>query len=110
MTVHVRAEGTACQDKELSLEHRDKIVMSHISGEGYKTIYRVLKVSKRTMVSIVGKWTKYGTTQTLPRAGRLTKRNNRARRALVREVNNNPMTTVTEIQSSLSVRCGRTGK
>ena len=45
---------------------------------------------------------KYGTTQTLPRAGCLTKLSNRARRALVREVTKNSMTTLTELQSYLA--------
>ena len=44
-----------------------------ISGEGYKTISRVLKVSKNTVVSIIRKLKKYGTTLTLPRAGLPTK-------------------------------------
>ena len=41
-------------------------------------------------------------TQTLPRAVHLTKLSNWARRTLVREVNKNPMTTLTEVQSSLA--------
>ena len=48
------------------------------------------------------KWKEYGTTQTLPRAGRPTKLSNQARRTLVREVSKNPMTTLRELQSSLA--------
>ena len=40
---HVRAETITMKSKALSV---DRIVMRHISGEGYKTISRVLKVSK----------------------------------------------------------------
>ena len=47
----------------------------------------------------------FGTTKTLPRAGRPAKRSNRGRRALVREVTKNPMVTLTELQSS-SVEMG----
>ena len=47
------------------------------------------------------KWKEYVTTQALLRAGCLTKLSNRARRTLVRKVNKNPMTTLTELQSSL---------
>ena len=38
----------------------------------------------------------------LPRAGRLTKLSNQARRTFVREVIKNQMTTLTELQSSLA--------
>jgi hypothetical protein len=67
--------------------------MRHIAGEGYRTISRVLKVSQSSVVSIVGKFKKYGTTQTLPRACRPTKLRNQARRTLVREVTKNAMNT-----------------
>ena len=42
------------------------------------------------------------TTQTIPRAGHPTKLSNLARRILFRKVNKNPMTTLTELLSSLS--------
>jgi hypothetical protein len=48
--------------------------------------------------SIICKWKKFGTTRTLPRAGRLAKLSDRGRRALVREVTKNPMVTLTELQ------------
>ena len=72
------------------------------SGEGDKTISRVLKVPKSTVSYIIRKWKEYETTQTVPRAGRLIKLSNQARRSLVREVTKNPMTTLTELQSSLA--------
>ena len=59
-----------------------------------------LKVPKNTVTSIIIKWQKFGTTKTLPRAGRPAKLSNRGRRALVREVTKNPMVTLTELQSS----------
>ena len=49
------------------------------------------------MVSIILKWKKFGTTKTLPRAGRLAKLSNRGRRALVKEVTMNPMVTLIEL-------------
>uniref|UniRef100_A0AAZ3RQB1 Transposase Tc1-like domain-containing protein n=1 Tax=Oncorhynchus tshawytscha TaxID=74940 RepID=A0AAZ3RQB1_ONCTS len=72
--------------------------MRHILylGERYKTISRVLKVSKSTVVSIIWKWKK------LPRAVRPTKHRNQKKRTLVREVTKNPMTTWTELQSPLA--------
>jgi hypothetical protein len=50
-----------------------------------------LKVPKNTVASIILKWKKFGTTKSLPRAGRLAKLSNRERRALVREVTTNPL-------------------
>jgi hypothetical protein len=49
------------------------------------------------MASIILKWKKFGTTKTLPRAGRQAKLSNQGRRALVREVTKNPMVTLTEL-------------
>uniref|UniRef100_A0A8C4QWU3 C2H2-type domain-containing protein n=1 Tax=Eptatretus burgeri TaxID=7764 RepID=A0A8C4QWU3_EPTBU len=68
-----QSRNSTMKSKELSIELRDRIVRRHRSGEGYKTISRVLKVPKSTVSSIIRKWKEYGTTQTLPRAGRPTK-------------------------------------
>ena len=57
------------------------------------------------MASIILKWKKFGTTKTLPRAGRPAKLSNRGERALVRELAKNPMVTLTEVKSS-SVEMG----
>ena len=54
----------------MSLEIRDRIVSRHRSGEGYQNISAALKVTKSTVFSIILKWKKFGTTKTLPRAGR----------------------------------------
>jgi hypothetical protein len=48
---------------------------------------------------------KFGTTKTLPRAGRLAKLSNWGRRTLVREMTKIPMVTLTDLQSS-SVEMG----
>ena len=85
--------------KEWSVELRDRIVWRHRSGEGYQTISALLKVPKNTVASIILKWKKFGTTNTLPRAGRLAKLSHRRRRALVREVTKNLIVTLTELQS-----------
>ncbi len=57
-----------------------------------------LKVPKGTVASIILKWKTFGTTRTLPRAGRPAKLSYRGRRALVREVKKNPKITVAELQ------------
>ena len=53
-----------------------------------------------TVASIIWKWKKFGSTRTLPRAGRPSKLSDRGRRALVREVTKNPMVTLSELQRS----------
>ena len=67
-------------------------------GEGYQKMSAALKVPMNTLASIILRWKKFGTTKTLPRAGRLAKLSNRGRRALVRDVTKNPMVTLTELQ------------
>jgi transposase len=84
----------------LSVELRDRIVSRLRSGEGYQKMSAALKVPKNTVASIILKWKKFGTTKTLPRAGRPAKLSNRRRRAFVREVSKNPMVALTELQSS----------
>uniref|UniRef100_A0AAZ3P3Y9 Sleeping Beauty transposase HTH domain-containing protein n=1 Tax=Oncorhynchus tshawytscha TaxID=74940 RepID=A0AAZ3P3Y9_ONCTS len=74
----------------------------HRSGEGYQKNSAALKFPKNTVASIILKWKKFGTTNTLPRAGRPTKLSNRGRRALVREVTKNPMVT----DRALEFLCG----
>jgi transposase len=75
-------------------------VSRHRSGEKYQTITAALKVPKNTVASRILKFKKFGTTKTLPRAGRPAKLSNRRRRALVREVTKNSIVTHTELQSS----------
>ena len=72
----------------------------HRSGEGYQNISASLKVPNNTVASIILKRKMFGTTKTLPRAGHQAKLSNRWRRALVREVTEKPMVTLTELQSS----------
>ena len=97
------------RSKELPAELRDRIVSRHRSGEAYKKISAALKVPKSTVASIILKWKKFGTTRTLPRAGRPAKLSNRGRRALVREVTKNPMVTLAELQRSC-VEMGETSR
>ena len=49
----------------MSIEPRDRIVLRHRSGEGYKTISAALKIPKNTVASIILKWKKFGTTKRL---------------------------------------------
>ena len=81
------------RSKELSGEVRDRIVSRHRSGEGYQNMPAALKGPKNTVAFIILKWKKFGTTKTLPSAGRPAKLRNRERGALVREVTKNPMVT-----------------
>ncbi len=85
------------RSKELPEELRDRIVARHRSGQGYKNISAALKVPKSTVAFIILKWKTFGTTRTLPRAGRPAKLSYRGRRALVREVKKNPKLTVSRL-------------
>ncbi len=86
------------RSKELPEELRDRIVARHRSGQGYKKNSAALKVPKSAVASIILKWKTFGTTRTLPRAGRPAKLSYRGRRALVREVKKNPKIIVAELQ------------
>ncbi|KAK3513966.1 hypothetical protein QTP70_000171 [Hemibagrus guttatus] len=55
-------------------------------------------VPMSTVASMIRKWKKFGTTRTLPRAGRPAKLSDRGRRALVRDVTKNLMVTLKELQ------------
>ena len=88
------------RSKELSVELRDRSVLTHKAGEGYQKMSSALKVPKNTVASIILKWKKFETTKTLPRAGRPAKLSKRGRRTLVRVVTEKPMVTLTELQSS----------
>jgi hypothetical protein len=61
------------------------------------------------VASIILKRKKFGTTNTLPKAGRPAKLSNQGRRALVMELTKSPMVTLTELQSS-SVEMGKTSR
>jgi transposase len=65
----------------------------------------LLKVPKNTGASIILKWKKFGTTNTLLRAGCPAKLSNQGRRNLVREVTKNSMVTLKKLQS-FSVEMG----
>ncbi|XDV33344.1 hypothetical protein PO909_003777 [Leuciscus waleckii] len=86
------------RSKELPEELKDRIVARHRSGQGYKKMSAALKLPKSTVASIILKWKTFGTTRTLPTAGRPAKLSYRGRRALVREVKKNPKITVAELQ------------
>ena len=47
------------KSKELPVEVRDRFVRRQRSGEGYKSISRVLKVPMSTVSSIIRKWKEY---------------------------------------------------
>ena len=76
-------------------------MVRHISGEGYKTSSIIVKFPKTQWSPSLGNGKKIYN-YPLHRAGRLTKLSNQARRTVVKEVTKNPMTTLTEQQSSLA--------
>ncbi len=86
------------RSKELPEELRDRIVGKAQIWPRLQKNSAALKVPKSTVASIILKWKTFGTTRTLPRAGRPAKLSYRGRRALVREVKKNPKITVAELQ------------
>src|SRR4029434_7582182 len=94
--------------KEHSEQLREKVIEKYKSGEGYKKMSKALNIPWKSVKSILKKWKEYGTCVNLPRAGRPQKLSERERRRLVREANKTPMTTLTSLLLSRSLRfCGR---
>ena len=79
---------------------RDQTGLCRGTDLRYQHFSAALKAPKNIVASIILKLKKFGTTKTLPRAGRPAKLSNRGRRALVREVTKNRMVTLTELHSS----------
>ena len=88
--------------KELPVELRDKIVQRHLSGEGYKTISKLLNISSHTIRAIIRKWKVHRTTETLPRSGCPSKLSNQARSRLISEATVRPTVTLKELNSSIA--------
>ena len=69
---HLSIQGhtvdSACQSKNQAMrlkeELRDRIMSRHRFREGYQKKAAALKVPKNTVVSIIPKWKKFGSTKT----------------------------------------------
>ena len=83
--------------KEFSKDLWDKVVERHRSGNGYENISKALNIPGCTVKTIIKKWKAYGTTNTLPRSGRPSKLDDKARRRLIREATKRPMATLKEL-------------
>ena len=88
--------------RELPKHQRDLIVERYQSGEGYKIISKALDIPWNTVKTVIIKWRKYGTTETLPRTGRPSKIDEKTRRKLVREASKRPTATLKELQEFLA--------
>ena len=86
----------------LSVDLRDRIVLRHRSGEGYRRNAAPLKIPVSTVAFNICKWKKFRTTRTLPRAGRPSTLSDRGRRAFVME---GPRTRWSLWQSSSITLC-----
>ncbi len=95
-----QSENQVMRSKDLSAELRAEIVSRHRSGEGYY-ISSSMKVPKSTVASIILKWKKFGTTRTLPRAGRSAKPSYLWKRALSRLVTKHLMVTLVELHDNI---------
>jgi hypothetical protein len=65
------------RSKESSVDLRDKTVSRYRSEEGYQKMSASVMISKKTLAPIILKWKTFGTTKSLPRAGRPAKLSNR---------------------------------
>ena len=103
--VYIRSHSWQCMSEQKPSQEDEEIVrkaprQDRVEAQIWGRVRRksaALKVPKNTVASITLKWKRFGSTKTLPRAGRPDILSNRGRRALVREVTKNPMT---ELQSS----------
>ncbi len=98
LTVHVRANENHEVKRNCLKSSETELWQGTDLAKITKNISAALKVPKSTVASIILKWKTFGTTRTLPRAGRPAKLSYRGRRALVREVKKNPKITVAELQ------------
>jgi hypothetical protein len=89
--------------KEFRRTQRQDCVKAQIWGRVPKNICSIEGPQEHS--GLIVKWKKFGTTKSIPRAGRLAKLRNQARRALVSEVTKNLIFALTELQSS-SVEIG----
>ena len=88
--------------KELSKDLRDKVVERHRSRDGYKNISKALNIPWSTVTTIIKKWKAYGMTRTLPRPGHPSKRDDQARRTMIREATKRLMVTFEELQAFMA--------
>ncbi|KAK3525976.1 hypothetical protein QTP70_011772 [Hemibagrus guttatus] len=79
--------------KELSKDVRDKIVVLHKAGMGYKTIGKQLAEKLTTVGVIIYKWKKHKITVNLPRSGAPCKISPRGVSMIMKMVRNQPRTT-----------------
>uniref|UniRef100_A0AAY5K3U8 Transposase Tc1-like domain-containing protein n=1 Tax=Esox lucius TaxID=8010 RepID=A0AAY5K3U8_ESOLU len=88
--------------RELPKHQKDLIVERYQSGEGYKRTSKALDIPWNTVKTVIIKWRKYGTTETLPRTGRPSKIDEKTRRKLVREASKRPTAILKEMQELLA--------
>uniref|UniRef100_A0AAY5L6C3 Transposase Tc1-like domain-containing protein n=1 Tax=Esox lucius TaxID=8010 RepID=A0AAY5L6C3_ESOLU len=81
---------------------RNLIAERYQSGEEYKIISKALDIPWNTVKTVIIKWRKYGTTETLPRAGHPSKIDEKTRRKLVREASKSPTAILKELQEFLA--------
>ena len=104
---------SACQSKNQAMRSkelfrrapREDCVDAQIWGRVPKTFCSIQGPQEHSGLHHLYKGKKFGTTKTRPRADHSAKLSNRGRRALSREVNENPLVTLTELQNS-SVEMG----
>ncbi len=98
----VSREDSSVDVKDLPEQVCDKAVEKYTSCEGYKHLYKALKIPGSTVKTIIKKWKVYGTTHSLPKSGHPFKLDDRERRHLVRGAMQNPMATLKDLQGFMA--------
>lgn len=91
------------RSNELPEEFKEKIILYHKTGKGYKSISKIMGLHKSTIRSIICKWKMLGTVMNLPRSGRPPKISPQAQRKIIQEVAKNPEITSKELQAILAL-------
>ena len=86
--------------KELSEDLRERIVASYYEGNGYKKLGKLFNTPVSTVKNIIKKFKEFGTVKNLGKRGRHKKITPQLERRLVRQVNNNPFTTVKALKKA----------
>ena len=86
--------------KELSEDLQERIVASYYDGNGYKKLGKLFNTPVSTVKNIIKKFKEFGTVKNLGKRGRHKKIIPQLECRLVRQVNNNPFTTVKALKKA----------
>ena len=86
---------------EYSIDLRQKVILLHLDGKGYKKIAQILSMPVPSVQSIVMKFKKNGVVVNLPRSGRLSLLNDRTRKYITRQIRANRRLSPEDLRDDL---------